>query len=135
MRNSKKKVLLIEDDGMLRTLYTDLLEAEGLEVEQAVEGNEGMKRASEGGYDLILLDILLPGMQGQEILKKLREKPPIQPNGPIVMLTNQSQKEVLDECRELGAAGEIIKSETEQDQFIQLIHKYLDSQTGKRPET
>lgn len=135
MRNSKKKVLLIEDDGMLRTLYTDLLEAEGLEVEQAVEGNEGMKRASEGGYDLILLDILLPGMQGQEILKKLREKPPIQPNGPIVMLTNQSQKEVLDECRELGAAGEIIKSETEQDQFIQLIHKYLDTQTGKRPET
>ena len=135
MRNSKKKVLLVEDDGTLRTLYTDLLEAEGLEVEQAVEGNEGMKRASEGGYDLILLDILLPGMQGQEILKKLREKPPIQPNGPIVMLTNQSQKEVLDECRELGAAGEIIKSETEQDQFIQLIHKYLDTQTGKRPET
>lgn len=128
MGNAKKRILLIEDDGTLRTLYTDLLETQGFEVEHAVEGNEGFQKAREGGYDLILLDILLPGLQGQEVLEKLRQHPPIQANGPIVMLTNQNQKEVLEQCHNLGAAGEIIKSSIKPDQLIQRINEYLGSQ-------
>ena len=129
MAKAKKRVLLVEDDGTLRTLYTDLLGSQGLEVEHAVEGNEGLEKAREGGYDLILLDILLPGLQGQEILEKLRQKPPIQDNGPIVMLTNQNQEDILQKCRELGAAGEIIKSTTTQDQLIKRVLEYIGSQS------
>jgi CheY-like chemotaxis protein len=129
MVDAKKRVLLVEDDGTLRTLYTDLLESHGLDVEQAVEGNEGFQKAKEGGYDLILLDILLPGLQGQEILEKLRQEPPIQSNGPIVMLTNQDQKDILQKCHELGAAGEIIKSATTQDQLVKRVLEYIGSQS------
>lgn len=130
MSNNKVKVLLVEDDGTLRTLYTDLLEAKGFNVEYSVEGKEGLEKASQGGYDIILLDILLPGLPGQEILKRLRENPPKQPNGPIVMLTNQNQDEILQECRVLGAAGEIIKSNTNPDQLIQRINEFIASRTN-----
>lgn len=125
MALSGKKILLVEDDGTLRKLYTDFLETEGCLVEHAVEGNEGLEKAKSGGYDLILLDILLPGLKGQEILRALRDSPPATPNGPMVMLTNQSQQSVLDECRKLGAAGEIIKSEITPDKFGQTIQAYL----------
>lgn len=120
-----KKILLVEDDGTLARLYTDFLESEGYVVEQAVEGKEGLQKAKNGGFDLILLDILLPGLQGDEILEELKNTPPSTPNGPIVMLTNQSQPEVLNKCHELGAAGEIIKSEITPDKFIQSIRGYL----------
>jgi CheY-like chemotaxis protein len=132
MSSSKKRVLLVEDDGTLSALYTDLLESEGYKVEHAVEGKEGLQKAKEGGYDLILLDILLPGLQGTEILKHLHQKPPIQPNGPIVVLTNQDQEDILQKCRKLGAAGEIIKSNVTQDQFMQRILEYTTDKDNKK---
>lgn len=125
MEGRRKKILLVEDDGTLRRLYTDFLEREGFQVEHAVEGNEGYAKITSGGFDLILLDILLPGMQGQAILERLREASPLQPNGPIVMLTNQSEDHLLRKCRDLGAAGEIIKSNITPDTFIQRIRAFL----------
>lgn len=120
-----KKVLLVEDDGTLRSLYTDLLESEGFKVDQAVEGEEGLTKLKNGGWDLVLLDVLLPGLEGPQILEKLAQAPPIKSNGPIVMLTNQDSSEVLNKCRDLGAAGAIIKSSVPTDQFIRHVRSYL----------
>ncbi len=119
------KILLVDDDSTLRLLYVDTLESAGFQVDQAVEGKEGLEKAKNGGYDLILLDYLLPGLEGTQILEQLRQNPPPVPNGPAVMLTNTDQAEVLDKCKELGAAGVIIKSALTPDQLIFHIRKYL----------
>lgn len=134
MGEGKKRVLLVEDDGTLRRLYGDILESEGYLVEPAVEGNEGFTKAREGGFDLILLDILLPGMQGHKILERLKQHPPQSPNGPIVMLTNQSDENMLRKCRDLGAAGEIIKSDISPDIFVHHIRGYLKQEVKPHPQ-
>ena len=134
MKEGRKRILLVEDDGTLRTLYTDALQADGFEVDQAVEGKEGLLKARNGGYNLILLDILLPGLQGPEILEGLRTQPPMKANGPVVMLTNQSQPEILRQCHELGAVGEIIKSDVTPKEFIQFVRGFLDSPGNPGPE-
>jgi len=134
MIEGKKRILLVEDDGTLRRLYTDALQADGFAVDQAVEGKEGLLKARNGGYNLILLDILLPGLQGTEILERLRTQPPLKTNGPVVMLTNQSQPEVLRRCHELGAIGEIIKSDITPKEFIQFVRGFLDSPGNPGPE-
>lgn len=125
MDGTKKKILLVDDDGTLRALYTDLLESAGFAVEPAVEGKEGLEKAMQGGYDLILLDILLPGLEGTQILEQLKQNPPQIPNGPILMLTNTDQVEVLEKCKSLGAAGAIIKSTVVPNQLMQHIRGYL----------
>lgn len=121
----KKKILLIEDDGTLRTLYTDIFEKEGYEVTQAVEGEEGLEKLKEGGYDLTLIDILLPRLEGTKILEKFKNNPPLKPNGPIVMLTNQEQDDTLQKCLTLGAAGVIIKSSITLDELLHKVKTYL----------
>jgi len=128
MPKGKGKVLLVDDDGTLRALYVDVLEREGLQVDQAVEGKEGLEKAKQGGYDLVLLDFLLPGLEGTQILKELKENPPQKANGPIVMLTNSDQVEVIEKCKALGAAGAIIKSTVVPDQLVQRIQGYLKDQ-------
>ena len=63
------KILLIEDDQLLREMYNELLTDEGLEVTACVDGEEGYNKAVEGGFDLVLLDIMLPKMDGLQDLK------------------------------------------------------------------
>ncbi len=126
MAQTRAKILLVDDDGSLRTLYTDLLESEGFTVEQAVEGKEGLEKLQKGGYSLALLDILLPGLEGTQILKELKESPSNKPNGPLIMLTNRNEPELLDKCASLGAAGSIIKSEVAPDQFVDKVRSFLN---------
>lgn len=126
--DTAKKVLLVEDDGTLRRLYTDFLERAGFEVDPAVEGKEGYTKATNGGYSLILLDLLLPGMRGDLILTRLKENPPLQPNGPIIVLTNQDEPDVHARCQALGASGVIIKSAVTPEQFTQIVRDVVQSQ-------
>ena len=68
------KILLVEDEkGLVRTL-SDLLRAQGYEVEAAADGNEGALKATTGGFDLIILDIMLPGMSGWEVCRTIRRE-------------------------------------------------------------
>lgn len=128
-------MLLVEDDGTLRTLYVDLLEHEGFDVDQAVEGNEGLAKAKTGGYDIILLDLLLPGISGQQILETLKDTPPPIPNGPIIVLTNQEQPEILTRCQESGAKGVIIKSRIAPDQFVPSILSFVEKKDVQKENT
>jgi DNA-binding response OmpR family regulator len=69
-----KKILLVEDDEFLKQLYVDLLTKEKYAVTPVVEGNDAYKHIKSGGWDLILLDVMLPGMTGFEILAKLKKE-------------------------------------------------------------
>lgn len=68
------KILLIEDDEAIAAIERDYLEIEGFEVEIAADGISGLKRGLEGNFDLILLDLMLPGMDGFSVCRRLREK-------------------------------------------------------------
>ena len=82
------RILLIEDEPGLVLTLTDLLTAEGFEVESAMDGNTGAEKALSGSYDLVILDVMLPGRNGFDVCKEIRQ------NGvdaPVLMLTARSQ--------------------------------------------
>src|SRR3989344_7908007 len=114
--NTVKKILIVEDDQFLREFYEELLVGEGFSVETAEDGEIGSNKAKEGGFDLILLDIMLPKKDGLQVLRDLKLSPAKSPNGPVVVLTNLGQDIVIKQCFALGAVGYLIKSAMNPDQ-------------------
>lgn len=123
--DKNKRVLIVEDDQFLREFYQELLESEGMVVDTAAEGEAAVAKIHEGGYDLVLLDIMLPKKDGLTILRETKISPPVNPNGPIVVLTNIGQDAIIKNCFDAGAAGYMIKSALNPDQVLQEIHNYL----------
>ncbi|OGY23127.1 MAG: hypothetical protein A2172_01975 [Candidatus Woykebacteria bacterium RBG_13_40_15] len=119
------KILVVEDDQFLRELYEELLKEEGYEVELASDGEDGLNKMTAGGFDLVLLDIMLPKIDGLEILRRLKEKHPEKPNGPVVLLTNLGQDSIIKEGFNLGASGYLIKSSMNPDQVISEVKVFL----------
>src|SRR5262249_10202141 len=78
-----KKVLIIDDDEELCDLVSEYLGVEGFETDAVHEGDAGLKRAASGAYDLAILDVMLPKMNGFEVLRNLRESSKM----PVLMLT------------------------------------------------
>ena len=125
--NTAKKLLVVEDEAFLRDLYIEILSDEGFEIDSAADGQEGLAKIQQGGYDLVLLDIVLPKMDGIEVLKALKKNPAKKPNGPIVMLTNLGQEAVISEGVALGVRGHIIKSDYTPDQLIHEVKELLST--------
>ncbi|MEJ1496467.1 MAG: response regulator, partial [Candidatus Sedimenticola sp. (ex Thyasira tokunagai)] len=86
----KIRLLIVEDEAAILTGLTDLFVFHGYEVDSADSGNEGLDKALSGRYDLILLDIMLPGINGFTICERVREQDRDQ---PIIMLTAKSADE------------------------------------------
>ncbi|MCR4263191.1 MAG: response regulator [Candidatus Roizmanbacteria bacterium] len=121
----KSRILVVEDETFLRDLYVEILTDEGYQVDSAADGAEGLKKIQIGGYDLILLDIVLPKMDGIEILKTIKANPPQNKNGAIVMLTNLGQEAVISEGVSLGVRGHIIKSDYTPDKLLAEVKQLL----------
>jgi len=122
-----KKILVVEDENYLCDLYKEILEDQGYIVEVAKDGNEGMLKMKNGGWDLVLLDIILPGMDGIEIMRVLKANPPLAPNNKVVFLTNLDKDKEMDEAQKLGD-GYIIKSTVTPKSLVDKIHEYLGNQ-------
>ena len=121
----KKKLLVVEDEAFLRDLSVEILQGEGFEVDSAEDGAVGLNKIQQGGYDLVLLDIVLPKMDGIEILKEIKKNPPKVQNGSIVMLTNLGQEAVISEGVSLGVRGHIIKSDYTPEQLVNEVKRIL----------
>lgn len=94
------KILIIEDDTAIAEIERDYLELDGFSVEIAADGTEGLARAQTGAFDLILLDLMLPGIDGFAICRRLRETLDI----PILMVT--ARQEDIDKIRGLGLGAD-----------------------------
>jgi len=94
------KILIIEDDSAIAELEKDYLDMSGYQCEIAASGNLGLEKALEGGYDLIILDLMLPEMDGLEILKKIRESMEI----PVMIIS--AKGEDIDKVRGLGLGAD-----------------------------
>lgn len=125
MNNQQKKILVVEDDQFLREFYEELLHSEGYMTDSASDGQVALQKIQNNQYDLILLDIMLPKLNGVQILTELRLNPAKSPQTPIVVLTNLGQDEVVRSCFELGAAGYLIKASLDPDQVLTEINNYL----------
>lgn len=106
---AKAKILLIEDDEMLSTLYAEKFKREGYEVATANNGADGIKLAEEHKPDVILLDIIMPKMDGFMALKKLR-KNAVTKGISVILLTNLGQEEDVKKGKALGADDYFIKA-------------------------
>jgi CheY-like chemotaxis protein len=122
-----QRILVVEDDEFLRELYDELLKGEGYDVVLAVDGEQGLNQISSGGFDLVLLDIMLPKMDGLEILRHVKSKPPTTKNGPVVLLTNLGQDSIIKEGFALGASGYLIKSAMNPDQVLSEVKVSLSN--------
>lgn len=119
----KKKILLLEDDLGICQIYRRNLELADFLVEESHDGKEGLNFALHHQPDLILLDLMLPGINGLELLKVLRETETTK-NIPVIVLTNLSEEEI-EEAKKLGANEGFIKANTEPQQLIETIQKTL----------
>ena len=105
----KKEILLVEDDAFVSDIYNTKLKQEGFEVIIAENGIKAIESLEKGIPDLILLDIIMPYMDGMEVLKKVKEKEEWK-KIPIILLTNLSEKEKIEEAMNAGANDFLIKS-------------------------
>lgn len=120
-----KKVLVIDDDTFIRELYEEVLKDAGYEVETAQNGEEGLSKLQNGGYDGALLDVMMPKLDGLGVLNALSQNPPATPNGPIVLLTNLAQDPVIKDALSKGAASYLIKTDINPDQLLAEIKKVM----------
>ena len=119
------KILLIEDDEMIRSLYTDVFTKAGFKIDSAADGQEGLIKARVGGYNLILLDIMMPQLDGLGFLKELKDKPIKTPNGSIILLTNLAHDAVVKEALTAGAKDYIVKADYNPDELVEKIKSYF----------
>ena len=122
--SGKKTVLLIEDDPFLVKMYKEKFEIEGFNIITAEDGLEGLKKATESGIDLIILDILIPKLSGIDLLTKLR-KDPRGSEVPVLVLTNLTQKEDEFKTTALSVKEYLIKSDYTPSQVVEKVRIYL----------
>ena len=120
---SKNKVLIIEDEQDIRTVYTEVLQSAGYSVDQAPNGEVGGDKIKNTNWEILLLDIMLPGKDGLKILKDLKETPSLK-KGPVVVLTNLNSEHIIQEAFKLGADGYLIKSEVTPDKVVEEVGRF-----------
>jgi DNA-binding response OmpR family regulator len=121
-----KTVLIVEDDEPILRVLTDKMTNEGLTVIQARDGREGLKKALKERPDLILLDILMPGMDGMEMLKALR-RDKWGKAADVVILTNLSYEIKEEEAMEYGVQDYWVKSDWRIDDIAKKVKARLKS--------
>ncbi|MBI2075078.1 MAG: response regulator [Candidatus Harrisonbacteria bacterium] len=124
MADERKKILLVEDDRFLSSLLKSRLEKEGgYEVTLAMTGDEALHALDAGAPDLIILDIILPGKSGFEVLEELRAKPGV--IAPVIIMSNLGQEADVARGRDLGAVEYFVKANTPIDDLIAKIRAMI----------
>lgn len=118
------KILLVEDDPLIYRMYQKLFTLEGYETETANNGQEGLDKLKDFKPDIIMLDIMMPTMDGVTMLNLLKENPETA-EIPVVILTNVADQRIANQTFEKGASLSIVKSETEPEQVIAWIKSVL----------
>jgi len=119
-----KKILLVEDDPFLVDIYSIKLKESGFSVMTAVNGEECMNKLGEAKPDFLLLDIVLPGLDGWEILRKIKKDEKLK-DLKVIILSNLGQKEEIEKGLSLGAAKFFIKANYTPTEVVSEIKKMI----------
>lgn len=123
--SKKNHILLVEDDTFLANIYKTKFEMEGFTVRVAETGDEGLAAVKKIKPDIVLLDILLPKMDGFTVLKKLKADSATK-QIPVILLTNLGQKDDVEKGLELGAADYLIKAHFKPSETVEKVNKVLE---------
>lgn len=124
MANANKKILIVEDDTMISSMYKTKFQAEGFEVLIADDGAAGLETAKKDKPDLVMLDVILPQLDGFSVLEELK-KDKTTKNIPVIMLTNLGTSEDKAKGEKLGAVDYFVKASLTPAQISEKIKKYL----------
>ncbi len=120
------KVLVIQDDKFLAKIYQLKLPKEGFDVTLAHNGEEGLALMREQKPDIILLDLIMPIMDGFTVLERMHADPELK-TIKVLVTTNLAQEEDQRRCLALGAIGFVVKAETRITDLVTVMHKHLAS--------
>src|SRR4030042_4237690 len=119
-----KKILIIEDDKFLRELIAKKILSEGMDAIEAKDGEEGLRKLEEEKPSLVLLDLILPGIDGFEVLAQIKKDPTL-PQIPIIILSNLGQRDDVEKGLSLGAIDFLIKAHFTPQEIIEKIKSVL----------
>ena len=126
----KNNILIVEDEHDIREIYAEVLNMAGYKVEQAADGEKGIQKIRDDSWDILLLDIMLPGKDGIKILKEIKDNPELK-KGIVIALTNLNSENIIQEVFGSGADGYLIKSEITPDKVVEEVNRILANQEGQ----
>ena len=118
------RILIIEDDKFLRELIIQKLGKEGYDIVEAAEGEEGLRKMKEEKPDLVLLDLILPGIDGFEVLRRAKADEGTS-SVPVIILSNLGQRDDVEKGIELGAIDYLIKAHFTPGEIVEKIREIL----------
>jgi DNA-binding response OmpR family regulator len=119
-----KKILVIEDDKFLRELISQKLLKEGYDVAEAMDGEKGVESVKSEKPDLVLLDLILPGIDGFEVLARIKSDPEIS-GTPVIILSNLGQKDDIEKGLNMGAVDYLIKAHFTPGEIVEKIRSVM----------
>lgn len=122
--NKKKKVLIVEDEKMLSEMYTTKFNMEGFEVIQSFDGKDGLNKAKSEKPDIILLDIIMPKLDGFLVLKELKADENLK-KIPVFLLTNLGQDDDVKKGKKMGSDGYFVKANHSPAEIVEKVKKEL----------
>lgn len=123
----KKKVLIIDDSKMSRDMLRITLEQSGIEAKSAADGKEALAILEKESFDLIILDLILPGLDGFGLLTMIKELP-LCTHTPVIILSGRDSKEEKEEAKRLGAAYYMVKHLVHPADVLKTINVFLNSE-------
>jgi DNA-binding response OmpR family regulator len=124
---SKGKILIIEDDKELRSIYADAIESSGYTVVTAEDGEQGLALAKREKPDLILLDIIMPKLPGFEVLKGIRANAETE-DTIVIILSVIGEKGLIQKAMNMGANGYVVKGSSKPNEIVDKIQTFLTKQ-------
>lgn len=120
-----QKILIVEDEPFLRKVISDQCRERGYVGDEAVDGKEALQKIKKDKFDLILLDLLLPDIDGFEVLTQLKKDPALS-NIPVLIISNLGQGEEIKKGLSLGAEDYFIKAHVTPSEIIKRIQEILE---------
>jgi len=123
-KKKEKKVLMVEDNIFLRKLYRDKLTRSGFNFIEATNGIEGLNKISSEKPDLVILDLIIPGKNGFDILTEMKANSSIK-NIPVIVLSNLGQESDIKEGLSLGAKEYLVKTDVRLSDVVEKVKKVI----------
>jgi two-component system chemotaxis response regulator CheY len=127
-QSERKRILIVDDSALVRLYYRDVLEKSGFEVEQALNGVEAMEKVLAQPFDLAIVDVNMPRMDGFSFLRALRSNAAEMAMLPVLVITTEAGQQDIGEARAAGANFYLVKPVSEID-----LKRHAFALTGMRP--
>lgn len=131
--DEKKKIIIVEDDAILRDVLFEKLERSGFSVDRAEDGLVAMEKIRASKPDMILLDIIMPRKGGMQVLEELHADPTLK-DIPVIIISNSGQPVEVERARELGARDFLIKAVFDPNEVLEKVKNILGGKDQGKPE-